>query len=359
MKAAILNEYGTALSVQDVDVDDPAPDEVLIRTVASGVCHTDRTLQFGAIEHPLPLLLGHEVAGVVEAVGERVPDLKTGDHVVTCASAFCGRCRWCQRGQLQHCENKHRARPDGQPPRLSHGDRRVEPLSGIGGFAEQVLVHHSAVVAVPAEMPLDRAALLGCAVMTGLGAVRHAAKVRFGETVAVLGCGGVGLNVVQAARLAGAAKIIAIDRQPAKLRQATAFGATDTVDASAVDPVEAVLALTGVGVDHAIEVVGIEQTLTQAFAMLDTMGTLTVVGVARPDVRLPVPAIQLLLEKRIQGSKMGSGRFRLDVPLYARMYLEGRLMLDELISERLPLAQVNDALERLDNPVGARSVLSF
>ena len=358
MRAAVLLEYGTDLSVEEVTLSEPAPDEVVVRTVASGVCHTDRTMQLGAQPHPLPLLLGHEPAGIVERVGSAVTYVKPGDPVVASASSFCGRCRWCQRGQLHHCEDRHRYRTDGSP-RLTLDDAAVECLSGLGAFAEQLLVHEATLVKIPAEMPLDRAALLGCAVITGLGAVRHTANVQSGETVAVIGCGGVGLNVVQGARLVGASRIIAVDTIPEKLELATRFGATDVVDASRVDPVEAVKELTGVGVDHAIEVVGIGPTIEQAFAMLDTKGTATVVGVARPDLRVSIPAIELLLEKRLQGTKMGSSRIRVDIPLYCRLYLEGRLMVDELLSSAVPLEKVNEAMTMLDHPLGARTILTF
>lgn len=359
MAAAVLEGFETPLVIREVTVDDPAPDEVLIRTVASGVCHTDRTMQFGANPLPLPLVLGHEAAGVVEAVGRDVTYVRPGDRVATCASSFCGHCRWCQRGALQHCENKGRSRPVGQPPRLSYQDRPVEPFVGLGGFAQLLLVHERALVKLPDPMPLDKAALLGCAGITGLGAIRHTARVQPGQTVAVIGCGGVGLNAIQGARLAGAARIIAVDRIPAKLELAKTFGATDAVDASETDPVAAVRELTGSGVDHALEVVGVEATIEQAFAMLDVMGTATVVGVARPETRVRIPAAELLHEKRLQGTRMGATRFRLDIPLYCQLYLAGRLLLDELLSATLPLERVNEALDALDRPLGARTMLTF
>lgn len=357
MKAAVLYEFNADLVVEDVQVSLPEPDEVLVRVVASGVCHTDRTMQLGAQPLPLPLLLGHEISGVVEAVGRNVTYVKPGDPVAACASSFCGTCRWCMRGELQHCENKGRSRAAGLAPRVSIGGVGIEPLTGLGGFAEQVLVHERTLVKLPQDMPLDKAALLGCAGITGLGAVRHAAKVQVGDTVAVIGCGGVGLSVIMGARLAGASVIIAIDRIPEKLAMARNLGATHTIDASEVGSVERVKEITGVGVDHAIEVVGIEATIEQAFAMLDTMGTATVVGVARPDMVVKIPAIELLLEKKLQGTKMGSSRFRLDIPLYCQLYLDGRLDLDALLSEQVPLAAVNDALVALDRPVGARTLL--
>jgi S-(hydroxymethyl)glutathione dehydrogenase/alcohol dehydrogenase len=359
MKAAVLHEFGSDLVMEEVSVSDPAPDEVLVRTVASGVCHTDRTMQQGANPLPLPLVLGHEASGIVEAVGSNVTYVKPGDPVATTASSFCGHCRWCMRGELHHCENKGRSRTPGLTPRISLGGDPVEPFVGLGGFAEMLLVHERTLVRLPDEMPLDKASLLGCAGITGLGAVRHTAGVRSGETVAVIGCGGVGLNAIQGARIVGASRIIAVDRIPEKLELARRFGASDTVNASDVDPVAAVVELTGGGVDHAIEVVGIESTIEQAFAMLDTMGTATVIGVARPEMQVRLPAVQLLLEKKLQGTKMGSTRPRIDIPLYCRMYLDGHLLLDELLSETTPLENVNAALTGLDNPTGARTVLTF
>jgi S-(hydroxymethyl)glutathione dehydrogenase/alcohol dehydrogenase len=359
MKAAVLYEFGADLVIEEVSLSNPAPDEVLVRTVASGVCHTDRTMQLGANPLPLPLLLGHEASGVVEAVGSSVTYVKPGDPVATTASSFCGHCRWCMRGDLQHCENKGRARSAGSAPRLSLAGEPVEPFVGLGGFAEMLLVHERTLVRLPDEMPLDKASLLGCAGITGLGAVRHTAAVRAGQTVAVVGCGGVGLNAIQGARIVGASRIIAVDRVPQKLELARRFGATDIVNASEVDPVAAVVDLTKGGVDHAIEVVGIESTIEQAFGMLDTMGTATVIGVARPEMQVRIPAVQLLLEKKLQGTKMGSTRPRIDIPLYCRMYLDGRLLLDELLSETTPLPNVNAALTGLDHPTGARTVLTF
>ena len=359
MKAAVLTDFNAPLEVLDLHVANPAPDEVLIRTVASGVCHTDRTMQQGAQPLGLPLVLGHEASGVVEAVGSAVTYVRPGDPVVTCPSAFCGTCEWCMRGLLQHCDDKRRSRPAGQPPRLTLDGANVDAFVGLGGFAEMLLVHERAVTKIPEEMPLDRAALLGCAVITGMGGVLNTARVQPGQSVAVIGCGGVGLNAVQGARYAGAAQIIAVDKVAAKLEKARELGATHTVDAGAVDPVEAVRDLTAGGVDHAIEVVGIPATIEQAFAMLRTRGTATVIGVARPEHRVSIPAVELLLEKRLQGTKLGSSRFRLDIPLYCRLYLDGRIRLDDLLSAHIALADVNGAMEELDAGLAARSVITF
>jgi S-(hydroxymethyl)glutathione dehydrogenase / alcohol dehydrogenase len=359
MQAAVLERFGAPLVVEDVEVASVGPDEVLIRTVACGVCHSDRMIQQGAQARPLPFLLGHEAAGVVQQVGADVAGLRPGDPVVVCGSGFCGSCEWCMRGLLQHCPAKGWARADGQPPRLTLRGRPVTPLVGLGAFATELLVHERAVTTIPPEMPLDRAALLGCAVLTGVGAVQHRAQVVAGQTVAVIGCGGVGLNAIQGARLAGAARIIAVDLVAAKLGRARMFGATDVVDASSCDPVEAVRELTGGGVDHALEVVGRASTIQQAFAMTRTYGTATVIGVTRPEETITIPAYELLQEKRLQGSKLGSAAFRLDIPLYARLYLDGRLLLDELVSDTIALPGVNAALAALDGSDAARSVILF
>jgi S-(hydroxymethyl)glutathione dehydrogenase/alcohol dehydrogenase len=360
VKAAVLTAFQEPLELLDIDLDAPGPDEVVVRVAASGVCHSDLNVWQGNLPwHPLPQVLGHEIAGIVEQVGSGVRDVRPGDHVVTCPSGFCGVCSWCMSGLLHLCTDKSRTRPEGQPSRLSRGGEPVAQFVGLGGFAEKVLVHERTLATIPAEMPLDRAAVLGCAVVTGMGSVLNTAQVKAGQTVAVIGCGGVGLNVVQAARLVGAATVIAVDRLPAKLDRAKLFGATHLVDASAVDAVEAVKELTGGGVDHAFEVVGRPETIEQAFGMLAIRGTATVVGVARPGDTVRIGALDLLQEKKLQGAQMGSSRFRLDVDLFARLYLDDRVMLDELISRTLPLDEVNDALQRMDETPGARSVITF
>jgi S-(hydroxymethyl)glutathione dehydrogenase/alcohol dehydrogenase len=359
VRAAVLEKFDAPLVESEVDLSDVGVDEVLIRVVASGICHSDRSAHLGAQDRPLPTILGHEASGIVERVGAHVTTVRPGDHVVGSASAFCGHCTWCLRGLTQHCADKGQARADGTA-RLTRGGAQVHPYVGLGGFASHMLVSERAVVRLPEEMPLDKGALLGCAVLTGIGAVRNGARVRAGQTVAVIGCGGVGLNAVQGARLVGAARVIAVDLSAAKLERAREFGATDVVDASVDDPVEAVLALTSGGVDHALEVVGLGATIEQAFAMTGVRGTTTVVGVAGAETKISLPALAIMAtEKRIQGSRLGSGNFRLDVPLYSEMYLRGQLKLDELISEVIPLDDVNRGLAELDGSDGARSVIHF
>lgn len=358
MRAAVLRAFNTPVVLAEVDVDAPGPGEVRIEIAATGICHSDRHGQVGGIPSlPLPTVLGHEAAGVVVEVGPGVTSVAPGDRVVAAPAQSCGVCTWCSRGLPQHCGDLGRVRADGTP-RLTLDGSPVTQFVGVASFAEQVLVRASSVAKVPEAMPLDRAALLGCAVITGLGAVRHTAGVRFGETVAVVGCGGVGLSAVQGAALAGASRVVAIDRLPAKLDLARTFGATDVVDATSTDPVEAVLALTG-GVDHAIEVVGIPATIEQAFAMLGTRGTATVVGLPQVGDRVTLPAAAFLAEKRIQGSRLGGTRLRVDVPLYAEMYLAGRLDLDALQGRTIGLEELPAALDDIDAAIAARTVVTF
>ncbi|WP_110207566.1 Zn-dependent alcohol dehydrogenase [Nocardioides daejeonensis] len=359
MRAAVLTAFDQRPELMDVDLGAILPQEVRIRTAATGICHSDRHGQTGG--NPalgLPVVLGHEAAGVVLEVGSGVSSVRPGDHVVVAPAGSCGTCSWCSRGLPQHCTNLARVRPEGQGSRLNLDDRPVTQFVGIGSFAEEMLVRESSVAKVPARMPLDKAALLGCAVITGLGAIRHTAGVRIGETVAVIGCGGVGLSAIQGAVLAGASRIVAIDRVGAKLETARHFGATDLIDASTDDPVTAVLDLTG-GVDHAIEVVGLPATISQAFAMLGTRGTATVVGLARAGDTVELPTTAFLSEKRIQGSRLGGTQLRVDVPLYAEMYLAGRLDLDPLMGRAIDLADVGEALDELHHATVARTVVTF
>ena len=360
MKAAVLRQTRTPLVIEDIEIDNPGPREVLIRTAACGACHSDLHFLDGIYPMPLPFVPGHEAAGVVEKVGDQVRGLKVGDHVITCLSVFCGRCELCLTGRLSLCISPETKRGKGDVPRLRQvGGGPLTQALQLGAFAEQMVVHENACVAVNRDMPLDRAALIGCAVMTGYGAVTHTAQVRPGDTVAVIGCGGIGLSLVQSARLAGAARIIAIDRVASKLALAKDFGATDVVDASAGDPVEQVQALTGGGVQFSFEAIGLKATAEQAWRMLRRGGCATLLGMIPPGVKLELHGPDFLAEKRIQGSLMGSNHFPVDMPRIVDLYLQGRFKLDELISQRLPLAQVNEAFETMRSGELARSVVVF
>ena len=359
MKAAVLHEVGSPLSIEQVGIDKPKGHEVLIRTGAVGVCHSDLHFIDGLYTYPLPTVPGHESSGVVEAVGPEVRTVKPGDHVITCLSAFCGHCAHCVTGHLSLCSGSETRRRRGEDPRITIREQASMQFLNLSSFAEQMLIHENACVAVTRDIPFDRAALIGCAVMTGFGAVNQTAGVRAGETVCVIGCGGVGLSAINGAAIAGAGRIIAVDQVASKLDLARSFGATDVVDASQVDAVEVVRDLTQGGVDHAFEAIGLKPTAEQAFAMLARGGTATVIGMIPKGTMVQIDGSELLGEKRLQGSMMGSNRFPVDMPRLVDFYLRGLLKLDDLISQRLPLEKVNDAVAELRTGRLARSVLVF
>ncbi|HXW38275.1 MAG TPA: zinc-binding dehydrogenase, partial [Acidimicrobiales bacterium] len=281
-------------------------------------------------------------------------------HVISCLSVFCGHCENCVSGYPNRCQSTEmRRRPD-EPPRLRFKDGApINQWYQLSSFAELMLVHENAVVKIVDDIPLDRAALIGCGVMTGVGAVIHTAAVKPGESVVVIGCGGIGLNCIQGARLAGAGRIIAVDRVPMKLELAKQFGATDTVDASEGDPVAAVAEMTGGGVHHAFEAIGLKVTAEQAFSMLRSGGTATVVGLLPLGAKIEVPGLSLIGERKLQGSLMGSNRFRVDMPRLVDLYLQGRLDLDNLISARISLEEVNEGFKAMRGGEVARSVIVF
>ncbi|MDQ1396049.1 MAG: S-(hydroxymethyl)glutathione dehydrogenase / alcohol dehydrogenase, partial [Acidimicrobiaceae bacterium] len=345
MKAAVLRTIPGQLEVEDVTVDQPGPHEVLLKTAAAGVCHSDLHFAEGKYVYPTPCVLGHESAGVVEAVGDQVTDIQPGDHVITCLSVFCGHCEQCLSGRPSLCQALDTQRDPTSPQRLSQNGEPVWQFLHMSSFAEQMLVHEHGVVKITKDMPLDRAALIGCGVTTGLGAVFRTARVEPGQTVAVIGCGGIGLNCIQGAAIAGAGRIIAVDRVETKLKMAEQFGASDLVNASSGDPAAQVLEMTSGGVDHAFEAIGLKVTAEQAFAMLKRGGTATIIGMIPMGTSIELPGTDFLYEKRIQGSNMGSNRFRIDMPRYVDFYLSGRLKLDELVSARIGLGDINEAFD--------------
>jgi S-(hydroxymethyl)glutathione dehydrogenase/alcohol dehydrogenase len=359
MKAAVLREINKPLSIEDVGIDNPTAHEVLIRTVAAGVCHSDLHFQNGSYQYPLPAVLGHESAGVVEKVGSEVRYVKPGDHVITCLSVFCGHCDYCTKGRPVLCTKEGLRREPADKPRLSKDGAQVWQFLDLSSYAEQMLVHENAIVKIDKEMPLDRAALIGCGVMTGAGAVMNTARIPAGSTVAVIGCGGVGLAAIQGARIAGASRIIAIDTVASKLELAKRMGATDGVNAKLGDPVEQVKQLTGGGVEFSFEAIGTKRTAEQSFEMLRNGGTATVIGMIPVGTKIELHGVDFLFEKRIQGSSMGSNAFRVDMPRFIELYKQGRLNLDDLISKRIRLEGVNDAFEDLKKGEVARSVIMF
>jgi S-(hydroxymethyl)glutathione dehydrogenase/alcohol dehydrogenase len=360
MKAAVMWERNAPLAIEEVRIDEPGPHEVLVRTVASGVCHSDLHVIEGGLPMPPPTILGHEPAGVVEAVGEGVSGFAPGDPVIGCISAWCGACEWCLVGRPSLCPQTGLARPGGTAPRLSKDGQPIAQFANLSSFAERMLCPERSLVKVRPEMPLDRAALIGCGVTTGIGAVQNTARLRAGSSAVVIGCGGVGLAALQGCRISGAARIVAVDTQAWKLDLARELGATDVVDASEGDAVAKVLALTSGGAHYAFECIGLATTVQQAAAMIRKGGTAVLVGVVPVGELVPLHVADLVLqEKKILGSMMGSNRFRLDMPRYVDFYLDGRLKLDEMISARLPLDQVNQAFDRMRAGEAARSVVVF
>ena len=359
MRAAVLRTIPGRLEITDVDIASPGPGEVLVKTAAVGLCHSDLHFMTGDYPHPTPTVLGHEAAGVVAEVGPGVDYVQPGDHVIGCLSVFCGRCTLCLSGRPSLCLKEGLDRPAGALPRLTLDFEACHQFFSLSSFAEYMLVHENALVKIRKDMPLDRAALIGCGVTTGLGAVFRTAAVEATATVAVIGCGGIGLNCIQGAALAGASKVIAVDMNPTKLQLARDFGATDTVNASEVDPVAAVLQMTGGGVEHAFEAIGLKTTAEQAFAMLGPGGTATLIGLIPVGQSVELPGYAFLAERKVQGSNMGSNRFRFDMPRYVDMYLDGRLKLDELVSARIGLDDINEGFAAMTKGEVARSVIVF
>lgn len=361
MKAAVLEAPGKPLVIDDLAIAKPAPHEVLIRTHACGLCHSDLHFIEGAYPHPMPCVAGHEAAGVVEAVGSEVRTVKVGDHVVTCLSAFCGHCEFCVTGRMALCLGGDTRRGAGEPPRLTRSSdgATVNQMLNLSAFAEMMLVHEHACVAINRDMPLDRAAVIGCAVTTGAGTIFNACKVTPGETVAVIGCGGVGLATINAAKIAGAGRIIAADPMPEKRALAEKLGATDTVDALADDAARQIIELTKGGVDHAIEAVGRPASASLAVASLRRGGTATILGMMPLAERVGLSAIDLLSGKKLQGAIMGMNRFPVDLPRLVDFYLRGLLDLDTIIAERIPLDAINQGFATMKAGHSARSVIVF
>ena len=359
MKAAVLRETNRPLEIEEVQVSKPGPREVLVRTVAAGVCHSDLHFMDGSYPYRLPTILGHESAGIVEEVGSDVTYVKKGDHVITCLSAFCGHCDKCLTGRLSLCQSPEVSRKADEESRLISNSQPIHQFLNLSSFAEMMLIHEHALVKVRDDMPFDRAALIGCSTTTGVGAVFHTAGVEPGSTVAVIGCGGVGLAAINGAAIAGAGVIIAIDRVESKLELAKVMGATHVINASQCDAVGEVLELTRGGCDYTFEAIGLKATAEQAFKMLGAGGTATIIGMIPVGTMVELHGVDFLAEKKIQGSNMGSNRFRIDMPHFVEFYLNGKLHLDQMISKHIKLAQVNDALNALKSGQEARHIIMF
>ena len=360
MRAAVMRAIREPLTIEEIQLGTPGPREVLVRTAATGVCHSDLHVLEGSLPNPVPIVLGHEPAGVVEAVGGAVTHVAPGDHVIGCLSAFCGTCEYCVAGRPNLCDGEATMRRPNEPPRLAKDGEPITQFVHLSAFAERMLVHENALVRIRRDVPLDRVALIGCGVTTGLGAVFNTAQVRAGCTAAIIGCGGIGLSVIQGCRIAGAGRIIAVDTAAWKLDLAAQLGATEVVNAAAGNPVPTVVEMTAGGVDYAFEAIGTPATVRQAVRMTRKGATTVMIGAVPVGVNVELPGTDIVLrEKRILGCMMGSNRFRTDMPRYVELYRRGLLRLDEMISARLPLERVNDAFEAMRQGTAARSVIVF
>ena len=359
MKAAVLHAPNQPMTIEDISIDKPGRREVLIRTAAAGICHSDLHFIEGKYPTPLPVVLGHESAGIVEAVGDDVSYVKPGDHVITCLSVFCGHCEFCLTGHMSICQTPEVKLPPGKSRRLHWGDKPMHQFLNLSSFAELMLVHEHALVKVRQDMPLDLAALIGCGVVTGFGAVSHTARVEPGSSVAILGCGGIGLATINSALIAGAGRIFAIDTDPGKLDLAREFGATDVVDGRQSDTVPRVIEASAGGVHYSFECIGLKQTTEQAFGMLRPGGCATVIGMIPVGTKIELHGPDFLRERRIQGCMMGSNRFRVDMPRLVDFFMQGRLKLAEMVSGRLPLESINEGFAALKAGGVRRNLIMF
>jgi Zn-dependent alcohol dehydrogenase len=360
-RAVVLTEPKAPLRVETLALEGPGPDQLRVRLAAAGVCHSDlHFYQAGGGGMHLPCVLGHEGAGEVVAVGADVDEFAVGDHVVLCTIAQCGRCSFCTSGKPTLCNGNAKtltgSLPDGSFP-LSLDGTAVGQMAGIGCWNEETVVHRLSAVKIDSSMPLTSAALLGCGVVTGFGAVANVAHVGAGDTMAVIGCGGVGLNAIQAGRIAGAERIIAVDVNPAKLGLAAELGATDVVDSSGGDAVDQVRALTGgVGVQFAFDFVGNTGTSRDVLPMTIRGGTVVLTGLGQPELTFTINEL-IRAGRIIKGNTMGMSEFRSDYPKLVSLYNDGALKLDELVSRQLRLDQVDTAFEVMERGEVARSVL--
>ena len=358
MRAAVFHGPQQSLTIEEIDHDQPRPDEVVVRTAASGVCHSDLHFVDGFYALEAPAVLGHEASGVVEAVGSAVTEFAPGDRVIACTSVFCGHCVRCLSGEPFLCVQRPNRGPDDEPALTWKGER-VQQFANLSTYAEKMLLHQNTLVKIEQPIEMDRAALIGCGVTTGLGAVLNTAEVEAGSSVAVFGAGGVGLAAIQGARIAGARAIIVVDIHESKLATARELGATHSVDASSRDPVEGIKAIVPGGVDYAFEAIGLKSAAEAAYNSVRRGGTATIIGMIPQGEKLEIEAHGMLNGRKLQGTIMGGNRFRIDMPVYIDWYLKGQLLLDEMITRRGHLEDINEAFRAMKAGEVARTVLMF
>ncbi len=363
-RAAALNEVGKPLVIDMLEMEALAETDVLVRVYASGLCHTDLEVIEGSLAYPLPIVLGHEGAGIVEAVGKDVTAVRADDHVVCSWNPHCGQCYYCERDLPILCEPFIRHQPKGHlmdgRSRLSRDGQKIHHFSVVSAHAEYCVVPESGAIAVPKEIPFDRACLIGCGVMTGVGAAVRKARVEPGASVLIIGCGAVGLNVVQGARIANAGRIIALDRAPAKRTMALYFGATDEIDGIRTDVIEQVKTLTsGRGADYVFEAAGHPDAFRLAVEAARPGGQIVFLGKVSVNQEVRFRWGSLMGEKRIVRSSYGNARPRRDFPWLAQLYLDGKLKLDELITRRLRLEQINEGFDAIRAGQTLREVITF
>jgi len=361
---AILERVGEPLVVREVSVSALEPHDVLVRNKASGLCHTDLEVIQGQLAYPLPIILGHEGAGIVEAVGSDVTLAKPGDHVICSWNPNCGHCFYCDRGQPILCEQHISSNAQGNilggDSRLTLDGKRLNHFSAVSSHAECSVVHETSAIVVPKEIPFDRACLIGCGVMTGVGGAARMARIAAGASVAVIGCGAVGLNAVQGAMLERADKIIAIDVDAGRLAMARTFGATHVIDARANDVVAQVKELTaGRGADYVLECAGNESALQTMFEVARPGAEIVVLGKTNVNNMVSLRFGSMMGEKRMIRSSYGGARPRRDFPWLAQLYLDGRLKLDELITRRIALGEINEGFAAMTRGEAVRTVILF
>lgn len=360
MKAAVVRSPGAGFVIEQVDLDMPLRNEVLIDVKAVGLCHSDLTLAGSDLGFAMPAVFGHEIAGVVKEVGADVRTISVGDHVVGTLIRYCGECERCLAGRSYYCRNSHRTeRSKDDPPRITAAEGAINQAFGLGGFAEQALIHENQLARVPKDMPFDQAALLGCGVITGAGAVLNTAGVGRGETVAVVGTGGVGLNAISSAVIAGASAIVAIDISDAKLERARHFGATHTINSQSHDPVQELRKAVPHGADYVFDFVGSQRVAQQGIEMLSYGGGLYLVGIGGKDVSINIDAMTFMRNRnRIESVYMGSANLKVDIPYFAGLASRGLLRLEELVTETISLEEINDGYRRLKEGSVARLVVT-